>query len=348
MGLEIALKGRYDGILLDAQLVIKDDWKVLEELKRNPWTKGTPVMMLTSVRSNQNEATGLRLGVSHFIPKPWHPDGLALTVRVALREAEERARIERPPDVSPDDVFQEEAAPASESNNSAFGTAGKLVKLENVLNGGLAFESMTLIEGSPSTGKSVICQYLIYGAIANGEKVNYFSTNQTKADLVQQMASIDLDITTLLQDEQLQIHPIESASADDDPGEILAGLAVEIQGIPPGRGLIIVDHITTLSQISPDHSVLDFFVRCQGSCVDGKTVVVVARDSAFDPQLLSRLEGLCNNHINFYAEQVREKFVNTAEVQKLNNAELRKDNSFRFLIEPEIGVHIIPVSRVKF
>ena len=77
-------------------------------------------------------------------------------------------------------------------------------------------------------------------------------------------------------------------------------------------------------------------------------MVVVARDFAFDRQLLPRLRSVCDNHINFYAEQVRKKFVNTAEVQKLNNAELRKDNSFRFVVESGTGVHIIPISRVKF
>ena len=71
-------------------------------------------------------------------------------------------------------------------------------------------------------------------------------------------------------------------------------------------------------------------------------------DSAFDQQLLPRLRSVCSNHINFYTEQVREKFVNTAEVQKLNNAELRKDNSFRFVVESGTGVHIIPISKVKF
>ena len=223
-GLEMALKGRYNGILIDVQMAIKDDWKILEELKRNPWTKGTPVMMLTAVRSNKNEATGLRLGASHFIPKPWHPEGLALTVRVALREAEERSRLERPDDPL-DDVYPKEVVADNTSNRNVFATAGKLVKLENGLGSGLAFESLTLIEGSPNTGKSVICQYLIHGAIANAECVNYFSANQTKDDLVQKMASIDLDIKIKLQDEQLQIRAIRRASVNDDSAEFLDALA---------------------------------------------------------------------------------------------------------------------------
>jgi len=48
----MASKGRYNGIILDVQMAIKDDWKVLEELKRNPYTKGAPMMMLAEVRSH--------------------------------------------------------------------------------------------------------------------------------------------------------------------------------------------------------------------------------------------------------------------------------------------------------
>lgn len=142
-GLEMALKGGYAGILLDVQMAIKDDWNVLHMLKENRQTKGTPVMMLTAVRSDKNEAIGLRLGAPHFIPKPWHPDGLALTVRVALREAEERARLEIAEEHL-DDVYSEEQAPAAsrKSNKSPYDTGEKVVKLDKLLAGGIAIETL--------------------------------------------------------------------------------------------------------------------------------------------------------------------------------------------------------------
>ena len=347
-GLEMALKGGYDGILLDAQMAIKDDWKVLHELKGNPRTKGTPVMMLSAVRSNKDEATGLRLGASHFISKPWHPEGLALTVRVALREAQERVRKELP-DTPMDDLYPEEAAPAAARtfNKSAFNTGGKLVRLDNVLGGGLTIETLTLLEGKPDTGKSVVCQYLIYAAVVAGRNVTCFSTDHTKDTLVEQMRSIDLDTSSYLREGQLDIRPLERPSSEDDPAELLAHLVGDIQDVPPEFGFIIVDSITSLAQISEDRSVLNFFARCQESCTDGKTVVIVARDSAFDPLLLPRVSDVCNNHLKFGAETVGAKVVQTLEVQKLNNAELRKDNSFGFQVVPQVGIHIVPFSRIR-
>ena len=53
------------------------------------------------------------------------------------------------------------------------------------------------------------------------------------------------------------------------------------------------------------------------------------------------------NYLKFGAETVGARFVNFLEVQRLNNAELRKDNSFGFMVEPEIGVHVIPVAKIK-
>ena len=353
-GLEMALKGGYDGILLDVQMAIKDDWKVLHELKGNPRTKGTPVMMLTAVRSNKDEATGLRLGASHFISKPWHPEGLALTVRVALREAQERARNE-PPDVSlnngyaADNVYPVEVAPvpAHTSNKTAFGTGGKLVKLEGVLGGGLSIESLTFIVGNPGTGKSVLCQYLIYAAIVAGRNVTFLSTDHNADTLADQMRSIDLDTSNYLREGQLDIRPLERPSSEDDPADVMAQLAREIQYIPPEFGFVIVDSISGLAQISQSRSVLSFFARCQDSCTDGKTVVIVARDSAFDPLLLPRLAGVCDTHIIFGSKAMGAKVVHTLEVQKLNNVQLKRDNGFGFEVVPQVGIHVVPLASAR-
>ena len=103
------------------------------------------------------------------------------------------------------------------------------------------------------------------------------------------MASIDLDIRTSLlarrranikanianiYDEQLQVHAIKRSTISDDPTEVLSVLAAELLQIPPGRTLIIVDHISNLAQSCPDSSVLNFFAACRNHCIDGKSLVV--------------------------------------------------------------------------
>ena len=51
--------------------------------------------------------------------------------------------------------------------------------------------------------------------------------------------------------------------------------------------------------------------------------------------------------MNLIMETVRNKMVTTLEAAKVNNAESRSDNRLSFQIEAELGVNIIPVSRVR-
>ena len=92
---------------------------------------------------------------------------------------------------------------------------------------------------------------------------------------------------------------------------------------------------------------MGFFTSCQRQCEEGKTIILVARSSAFDQNLLSRLHELCNTHMNLVMETVRNKMVTTLEATKVNNAESRSDNRLSFQVEAELGVNIIPVSRVR-
>ena len=92
---------------------------------------------------------------------------------------------------------------------------------------------------------------------------------------------------------------------------------------------------------------MGFFSSCQRQCEEGRTIVVVARPSAFNQNLLARLHGLCNTHISMVMETVRDKMVTTLEVAKVSNSEPRSDNRLSFQVEPDLRVKIIPKSRVR-
>ena len=128
---------------------------------------------------------------------------------------------------------------------------------------------------------------------------------------------------------------------------MLAELASNIESVPQHHGIIIVDGITDLAQISRGQAVLGFFTSCQRQCNQGRTIIVVTRSSAFDDNLLSRLHGVCDSHLSFGAEKLRDKLLNTLEVRKVNKAELNTNNRFSFQVEPGVGFKFVPISRVK-
>ena len=109
----------------------------------------------------------------------------------------------------------------------------------------------------------------------------------------------------------------------------------------------MVDSVSDRAAISADREVMGFFSSCQRLCTKDRTIIVVAQSSAIDPQMLIRLQGLCNSHLKLTSEMMRDKPVKTLEVSKVNDVERHRDNRFTFQVEPEIGIRIIPVGSIK-
>jgi len=77
-----------DIILLDVMMPVMDGFEVLTQLRQNPATRATPVVMLTAFPAARGERRAWQLGIRHYIRKPFDPWQVELTVEVALREAE--------------------------------------------------------------------------------------------------------------------------------------------------------------------------------------------------------------------------------------------------------------------
>ena len=341
--IEIATRESVNLVILDADMPGMDGCQVLTKLKESQRTRETPVIMLTEEFSAAAESKVLRLGATDIFAKPFDHGILAMAIRLALRDSHATAEEALPSQVANDITPSPRSTPSVPQE--LIGTGGALIPLENALNGGIRPGSLVLIEGASQGGESVISQYLTYGAILGGRSVVHFSSQHTAESLVEQMRSISLDLSQHLQGDNLVVYPLEPPSADEDPGNIFAELVTWIDGIP--QGVIVVDSVSDRAAISADRVVMGFFSSCHRLCTQERTIIMVAQSSAFDPQMLIRLRGLCNTHLNITSQMMRDKPVKTLEVSKVNDVEKHKDNRFTFQVELEIGIRIIPVGSIK-
>ena len=83
-GLETALAGGIDLVLLDIGLPTMDGFEVLRELRARDTT--LPVIMLTARSSTRDTVEGLDAGASDYIAKPFTFEELLARVRSRLRE----------------------------------------------------------------------------------------------------------------------------------------------------------------------------------------------------------------------------------------------------------------------
>ena len=82
-GLQTALAGNYDLILLDIMLPSLNGLEVLRRLRRE---KHTPVILLTARDAVMDKVTGLDMGADDYITKPFAIEELLARTRVLLRK----------------------------------------------------------------------------------------------------------------------------------------------------------------------------------------------------------------------------------------------------------------------
>lgn len=83
-GLAIAIKNKYDLIVLDVMLPIINGFTVLQQLRRRTQV---PVIMLTARVHREARIQGLNAGADDYLPKPFDADELLARIRAVLRRA---------------------------------------------------------------------------------------------------------------------------------------------------------------------------------------------------------------------------------------------------------------------
>jgi len=84
-GLERAITGEYDGIILDLMMPKRDGISLLRELRARGIT--TPVLILTAKGTIQDKITGLDSGADDYLAKPFHFEELTARIRSMLRRS---------------------------------------------------------------------------------------------------------------------------------------------------------------------------------------------------------------------------------------------------------------------
>ena len=81
-GLDRALSGEFDLVLLDIMLPVMDGWSVLKKIREND---KTPVIMLTAKGETQDKVAGLEGGADDYIVKPFEMKEVLARIHAVLR-----------------------------------------------------------------------------------------------------------------------------------------------------------------------------------------------------------------------------------------------------------------------
>ena len=93
--LNLALPAHYDVIVLDLALPRMDGLEVLRQLRRNPDTRRTPIIILSASVGQEPREDAIEAGADLFLEKPCLPDELEAAIQAFLPTKGRTARSSR-------------------------------------------------------------------------------------------------------------------------------------------------------------------------------------------------------------------------------------------------------------
>ncbi len=82
-GLDYALSGIYDVVVLDVMLPLKNGFEIVEEMRNRKIT--TPVLMLSALDAVGDKINGLNKGADDYMTKPFAPEELLARIKALTR-----------------------------------------------------------------------------------------------------------------------------------------------------------------------------------------------------------------------------------------------------------------------
>jgi flagellar protein FlaH len=221
-------------------------------------------------------------------------------------------------------------------------------ELDKKIADGLPLESLTLIEGENDTGKSVLTQQIIWGALKQGHSVDLFTTESTSKSFLKQMESMSLDISEYFAWGYLKIFPLHVVGFEWKKEEMTGILAHLIKHIQQSKAdVVIIDSLTLFTEYAETDAILTFFTNCKSLIDSGKTILITLHTYAFEEDTLVRIRSICDAHLNMKKALVGSKYVMVMEVIKVRGARKTTGNLVSFEVHPGYGMKIIPMSFAK-
>ncbi|MDD1671786.1 MAG: flagellar accessory protein FlaH [Methanomicrobiales archaeon] len=213
---------------------------------------------------------------------------------------------------------------------------------------GLPLSSLTLIEGENDTGKSVLTQQIIWGAMKQSLNVDLFTTENTAKAFISIMESMSLDISDYFAWGYLRVFPLPKQGTKWSKEEMGGMLQQVIDFIRQSRAeVVVIDSLTMFTEYTTSDTILTFFTNCKNLVDYGKTILITLHTYAFEEDTLVRIRSKCDAHLVMKKTQLGNKYVMLLEVVKVRGAHKTSGNLVSFEVHPGYGMKIIPVSMAK-
>jgi flagellar protein FlaH len=220
-------------------------------------------------------------------------------------------------------------------------------ELDKKMAGGIPEGSLTLIEGQSESGKSVLTQQLVWGALRDGKRIAYYTTENTIRSLIRQMDSLKLEIRDFFLLGHINIYPMRSAPDAEAARVLLRAALAHMRMKMETCDVLAFDSLSVFVTNIPEQETLSFFMDVKDLCDQDKTLLLTMHSYAFGEPMFIRIRSICDAYLRLRVRELGEQLIKELEVAKVRGAEQTTGNVIAFDVEPGMGMRIIPMTRAK-
>jgi flagellar protein FlaH len=241
--------------------------------------------------------------------------------------------------------------PGSEYDDPEEEAAPRLISvgamdIDKKLGGGLPLDTVTLVEGDPEAGKSVVMQQLMYGALKEGFRCALFTSEGTTRETIQQLDTLGMPLMDYYLIGRLKIFEV-NLRVDQEHAERLLHRLLKYIEVSEDCDFVLFDSVTPLLFQFDARYVLNFLAQCKEIANTGRTILVTLHSYAINESLRLRASSIVDAHLRLRIEELGQQVVRTLEVCKIRGAVKTIGNSVSFSVETGLGLKSIPISKTK-
>lgn len=213
---------------------------------------------------------------------------------------------------------------------------------------GLPKGSLMIIEGEEGTGKSIVAQRILYGALKNGHTASYLSTELTTLDFIKQMASLNYNIEDyLLSDKLLFLSLVNLFGKVKKEKNLIFELEKAKAKKIFEKEIIIIDSLSypLINGFTEEDGfkLIDFLLRIKAL---DKFIILTYNPSELNPIVVNNLRRVSDIYFKTYVSTLAGQMAKVIEIVRFRNAKESYQYTIPYRVEPGLGLIIEIVSLV--
>ncbi|MCE4612219.1 MAG: hypothetical protein F7C07_00075 [Desulfurococcales archaeon] len=223
-------------------------------------------------------------------------------------------------------------------------------ELDMKLGGGIPHPSLIIIEGIHGTGKTVLAQQLVYGALVSELRVLVVTSELTARGYVEKSRSAGVDLSTYYVKGYLTVYSLQLPGAKwvkEHVSKLLSILGNYMFEAVDSYDVFVVDSLSHLAIYATPSNVMNYFNRTRILVDRGKSVILTIHPNIVREDLVTRARAICDGYISLSTAVVGGKSVKVMKIIKLKGAPTSFESTITYDVDPAFGIKIVPIALAR-